>query len=205
MKEVFEMFINKRLNKLVEFIVKYVDLKFCVGNKEVIDEEFEKMLDKIMIIFRFIYGKDVFEVFYKKDLVKCLLVGKSVFVDVEKLMLFKFKYECGVVFISKFEGMFKDMEFFKDIMIQFKQYMQNQNVLGNIELIVNILIMGYWLIYVFMEVYLLLEMVKFQEIFKIFYLGKYSGRKFQWQLILGYCVLKVEFKEGKKEFQVFFF
>lgn len=120
-------------------------------------------------------------------------------------MLFKFKYECGVVFISKFEGMFKDMEFFKDIMIQFKQYMQNQNVLGNIELIVNILIMGYWLIYVFMEVYLLLEMVKFQEIFKIFYLGKYSGRKFQWQLILGYCVFKVEFKEGKKEFQVFFF
>lgn len=51
-----------------------------------------------MLFFLFNIGKDVFEVFYKKDLVKRLLVGKSVLVDVEKLMLFKLKYGMFVIF-----------------------------------------------------------------------------------------------------------
>ncbi|KAH0517543.1 Cullin-4B [Microtus ochrogaster] len=186
-------------------LAKYVDSKLRAGNKEATDEELEKMLDKIMIIFRFIYGKDVFEAFYKKDLAKRLLVGKSASVDAEKSMLSKLKHECGAAFTSKLEGMFKDMELSKDIMIQFKQYMQNQNVPGNIELTVNILTMGYWPTYVPMEVHLPPEMVKLQEIFKTFYLGKHSGRKLQWQSTLGHCVLKAEFKEGKKELQVSLF
>ncbi|KAG9338955.1 hypothetical protein JZ751_024345 [Albula glossodonta] len=175
------------------------------GNKEATDEELEKMLDKIMIIFRFIYGKDVFEAFYKKDLAKRLLVGKSASVDAEKSMLSKLKHECGAAFTSKLEGMFKDMELSKDIMVQFKQHMQCQNIPGNIELTVNILTMGYWPTYVPMEVHLPAEMVKLQEIFKSFYLGKHSGRKLQWQSTLGHCVLKAEFKEGKKELQVSLF
>ncbi|XP_055418900.1 cullin-4B isoform X3 [Bubalus kerabau] len=201
MKEAFETFINKRPNKPAELIAKYVDSKLRAGNKEATDEELEKMLDKIMIIFRFIYGKDVFEAFYKKDLAKRLLVGKSASVDAEKSMLSKLKHECGAAFTSKLEGMFKDMELSKDIMIQFKQvkYMQNQNVPGNIELTVNILTMGYWPTYVPMEVHLPPEMVKLQEIFKTFYLGKHSGRKLQWQSTLGHCVLKAEFKEVEEQ------
>jgi cullin 4 len=42
-------------------------------------------------LFRFIHGKDVFEAFYKKDLAKRLLVGKSASVDSEKSMLSKLK------------------------------------------------------------------------------------------------------------------
>ncbi|KAK7138028.1 hypothetical protein R3I94_013609 [Phoxinus phoxinus] len=205
MKEAFETFINKRPNKPAELIAKYVDSKLRAGNKEATDEELEKMLDKIMIIFRFIYGKDVFEAFYKKDLAKRLLVGKSASVDAEKSMLSKLKHECGAAFTSKLEGMFKDMELSKDIMVQFKQHMQCQNIPGNIELTVNILTMGYWPTYVPMEVHLPPEMVKLQEIFKTFYLGKHSGRKLQWQSTLGHCVLKAEFKEGKKELQVSLF
>ncbi|XP_067313644.1 cullin-4B isoform X2 [Pseudorasbora parva] len=200
MKEAFETFINKRPNKPAELIAKYVDSKLRAGNKEATDEELEKMLDKIMIIFRFIYGKDVFEAFYKKDLAKRLLVGKSASVDAEKSMLSKLKHECGAAFTSKLEGMFKDMELSKDIM-----HMQCQNIPGNIELTVNILTMGYWPTYIPMEVHLPPEMVRLQEIFKTFYLGKHSGRKLQWQSTLGHCVLKAEFKEGKKELQVSLF
>uniref|UniRef100_A0A803VJA6 Cullin-4A n=1 Tax=Ficedula albicollis TaxID=59894 RepID=A0A803VJA6_FICAL len=169
MKESFETFINKRPNKPAELIAKYVDSKLRAGNKEATDEELERILDKIMIIFRFIHGKDVFEAFYKKDLAKRLLVGKSASVDAEKSMLSKLKHECGAAFTSKLEGMFKDMELSKDVMVQFKQ------------------------------------MIKLQEVFKTFYLGKHSGRKLQWQTTLGHAVLKAEFKEGKKEFQVSLF
>uniref|UniRef100_A0A673BBH6 Cullin-4A n=1 Tax=Sphaeramia orbicularis TaxID=375764 RepID=A0A673BBH6_9TELE len=202
MKEAFETFINKRPNKPAELIAKYVDSKLRAGNKEATEEELERILDKIMIIFRFIHGKDVFEAFYKKDLAKRLLVGKSASVDAEKSMLSKLKHECGAAFTSKLEGMFKDMELSKDIMIQFKQ---NQSEPSNIELTVNILTMGYWPSYTPMEVHLPPEMVKLQEVFKLFYLGKHSGRKLQWQPTLGHAVLKAEFKEGKKEVQVSLF
>uniref|UniRef100_A0A8B9KCP2 Cullin-4A n=1 Tax=Astyanax mexicanus TaxID=7994 RepID=A0A8B9KCP2_ASTMX len=202
MKEAFESFINKRPNKPAELIAKYVDSKLRAGNKEATEEELERILDKIMIIFRFIHGKDVFEAFYKKDLAKRLLVGKSASVDAEKSMLSKLKHECGAAFTSKLEGMFKDMELSKDIMIQFKQ---NQSEPSNIELTVNILTMGYWPTYTPMEVHLPAEMVKLQEVFKMFYLGKHSGRKLQWQPTLGHAVLKAEFKEGKKELQVSLF
>uniref|UniRef100_A0AAQ6A7R2 Cullin family profile domain-containing protein n=1 Tax=Amphiprion ocellaris TaxID=80972 RepID=A0AAQ6A7R2_AMPOC len=168
MKEAFETFINKRPNKPAELIAKYVDSKLRAGNKEATEEELERILDKIMIIFRFIH-------------------------------------ECGAAFTSKLEGMFKDMELSKDIMIQFKQYMQNQSEPSNIELTVNILTMGYWPSYTPMEVHLPPEMVKLQEVFKLFYLGKHSGRKLQWQPTLGHAVLKAEFKEGKKELQVSLF
>ena len=42
-------------------------------------------------IFLILTGKDVFEAFYKKDLAKRLLVGKSASVDAEKSMLSKLK------------------------------------------------------------------------------------------------------------------
>ena len=69
----------------------------------------------------FFLGKDVFEAFYKKDLAKRLLVGKSASVDAEKSMLSKLKQECGAAFTSKLEGMFKDMELSKDVLVHFKQ------------------------------------------------------------------------------------
>ncbi|XP_042171958.1 cullin-4A isoform X3 [Oncorhynchus tshawytscha] len=205
MKEAFEAFINNRPNKPAELIAKYVDCKLRAGNKEATEEEMERILDKIMIIFRFIHGKDVFEAFYKKDLAKRLLVGKSASCKLSKSMLSKLKHECGAAFTSKLEGMFKDMELSKDVMIQFKQYTQNQSEPSQLELTVNILTMGYWPSYTPMEVHLPPEMVKLQEVFKLFYLGKHSGRKLQWQPTLGHAVLKTEFKEGKKELQVSLF
>ena len=121
LKDSFEHFINQRQNKPAELIAKYIDNKLRAGNKEATEEELDKILDKIMVLFRFIHGKDVFEAFYKKDLAKRLLVGKSASVDAEKSMLSKLKQECGGVFTLKLEGMFKDMELSKDIMNAFDQ------------------------------------------------------------------------------------
>ena len=45
-------------------------------------------------------------------------------------------------------------------------------------------------------------MAKYQEIFKKFYHGKYSGRKLQWQPNLGHAVLKAQFHTGVKELKV---
>ena len=55
MKEAFESFINIRQNKPAELIAKFVDSKLRAGNKEASEEELEKLLDKIMVIFRYVY------------------------------------------------------------------------------------------------------------------------------------------------------
>uniref|UniRef100_A0A1A9WMP9 Cullin-4A n=1 Tax=Glossina brevipalpis TaxID=37001 RepID=A0A1A9WMP9_9MUSC len=206
LREAFEFFINQRANKPAELIAKYVDMKLRAGNKEATEEELEQILDKIMVLFRFIHGKDVFEAFYKKDLAKRLLVGKSASVDAEKSMLSKLKQECGGGFTSKLEGMFKDMELSRDINIAFKQYVVNMDgEVTSIDLTVNILTMGYWPTYPLTEVNMPTQLVKPQQVFNKFYLAKHSGRKLQWQPTLGNCVLKARFDGGPKELLVSLF
>ncbi|XP_014681402.1 PREDICTED: cullin-4A-like [Priapulus caudatus] len=203
LKDSFEYFINQRLNNS-RALAKFVDSKLRAGNKEATEEELERLLDKIMVIFRFIHGKDVFEAFYKRILQRDFC-RKSASVDAEKSMLSKLKQECGGGFTSKLEGMFKDMELSRDINIAFKQHLQNISSPDNIDLTVNILTMGYWPTYVPVEVHMPPEMVSYQEIFKKFYLAKHSGRKLQWQPTLGHCVLKASFSAGAKELQVSLF
>nr|CAG4635961.1 EOG090X01NX [Eubosmina coregoni] len=206
LKESFENFVNQRLNKPAELIAKFVDSKLRAGNKESTEEEMERLLDKIMVLFRYIHGKDVFEAFYKKDLAKRLLVGKSASVDAEKSMMSKLKQECGGGFTSKLEGMFKDMDLSKDINVAYKQSIAHLNQPENsMDLTVNILTMGFWPTYPPTEVTLPDEMVKSQEVFKRFYLGKHSGKKLQWQPTLGFCVLRSAFPMGLKELQVSLF
>lgn len=205
LREAFEYFINQRTNKPAEMIAKFVDSKLRAGNKESSDEELEKMLDRIMILFRYIHGKDVFEAFYKKDLAKRLLLGKSASVDAEKSMLSKLKQECGGGFTSKLEGMFKDMELSKDINVCFKQHLRNMTSNREIDLTVNILTMGNWPTYPNLEVNLPNEMIEYQNAFNNFYLSKHSGRKLQWQPTLGHCVLKANFPNDSKELQVSLF
>eukprot|EP00118_Oscarella_pearsei_P010943 m.69945 g.69945 ORF g.69945 m.69945 type:complete len:795 (+) comp35648_c0_seq13:32-2416(+) len=205
LRDSFEVFINKRLNKPAELIAKYVDGKMRSGNKEETDEDLERILDKILVLFRFIHGKDVFEAFYKKDLAKRLLVGKSASVDSERSFLSKLKQECGAAFTSKLEGMFKDMELSKDVMASFKQHLNHHMPNAPIDLSVSVLTMGYWPHYVPAEVHLPAEMVKLQEVFKVFYLNNYNGRKLQWQTSLGHCVVKAQFPSGNKELQVSLF
>jgi hypothetical protein len=60
-------------------------------------------------------------------------------------------------------------------------------------------------------IYILLSLILFntylflQDIFKEFYLSKYSGRRLMWQNSLGHCVLKADFPKGKKELAVSLF
>lgn len=200
LKDSFEHFINQRPNKPAELIAKYIDAKLRVGNKEASEEELDKILDKIMVLFRFIHGKDVFEAFYKKDLAKRLLVGKSASVDAEKSMLSKLKQECGGVFTLKLEGMFKDMELSKDIMAAFEQSLQNKT---SISLYVNVLTLTHWPSYPVSNVLLPPEMTQLQEKFTDFYKRKYSGRNLQWQPALGHTLVKTTISPGNiKEFQL---
>ncbi|KAL5157494.1 Cullin-4 [Glycine soja] len=207
-KDSFEHLINLRQNRPAELIAKFLDEKLRAGNKGTSEEELEGTLDKVLVLFRFIQGKDVFEAFYKKDLAKRLLLGKSASIDAEKSMISKvrLKTECGSQFTNKLEGMFKDIELSKEINESFKQSSQARTKLpSGIEMSVHVLTTGYWPTYPPMDVRLPHELNVYQDIFKEFYLSKYSGRRLMWQNSLGHCVLKAEFPKGKKELAVSLF
>ncbi|KAL7102674.1 hypothetical protein ACP275_08G132900 [Erythranthe tilingii] len=205
-KDAFEHLINIRQNRPAELIAKFVDEKLRAGNKGTSEEELEGTLDKVLVLFRFIQGKDVFEAFYKKDLAKRLLLGKSASIDAEKSMISKLKTECGSQFTNKLEGMFKDIELSKEINESFKQSSQARTKLpSGIEMSVHVLTTGYWPTYPPMDVRLPHELNVYQDIFKEFYLSKYSGRRLMWQNSLGHCVLKAEFPKGRKELAVSLF
>lgn len=205
LKEAFETFINQRQSKPAELIAKYIDTKLRAGNKGQTEDETEATLDKALILFRFIQGKDVFEAFYKKDLAKRLLLGKSASIDAEKSMISKLKAECGSQFTNKLEGMFKDIELSKEIVSAFKQSTGSGKGSSGLEMNVNVLTSGYWPTYPITEANMPEELGRHQEVFKDFYLGKYNGRKLVWYNSLGSCVLKGYFPKGPKELSVSLF
>eukprot|EP01023_Acetabularia_acetabulum_P049241 TRINITY_DN5249_c0_g1_i7.p1 TRINITY_DN5249_c0_g1~~TRINITY_DN5249_c0_g1_i7.p1 ORF type:complete len:627 (+),score=66.81 TRINITY_DN5249_c0_g1_i7:256-1881(+) len=207
LRDAFEHFINQRENKPAELIAKFIDSKLRSGSKGQTEEELEASLDSALILFRYIQGKDVFEAFYKRDLSKRLLMGKSSSIDAEKSMIGKLKTECGAQFTNKLEGMFKDIDLSKDVMQSFKSFESTSNSKSakGIDLNVNVLTSGFWPTYPVSEAQLPEELSQYQDKFKQFYLSKHTGRKLTWYSSLGTCVLKAQFKRGAKELSVSLF
>lgn len=112
LKDGTEYFINLRVNNAVKLLAKHTDQ---VLRSEKFDED---LLDKGMYIFRNLQGKDEFEVLYKRDLAKRLLLNITN-KTAEKIMLTKMKTECGAGYTGKLEGMVKDIEKSDDLMNEF--------------------------------------------------------------------------------------
>lgn len=64
------------------------------------EQEVESILDKAMVLFRFMQEKDVFERYYKQHLGRRLLSNKSVSDDSEKNMISKLKVKVREVWIQ---------------------------------------------------------------------------------------------------------
>jgi cullin-4 len=210
-REAFEHFVNARANKPPELIAKFVDgvLRAQGGG----GAETERALDGALGLFRHVQGKDAFEAFYKKDLAKRLLLGKSASVDAEKSMISRLKAECGAQFTAKLEGMFKDVDLSRDLMkahnesrkkstataISTETVTVTETETNDVESYVNVLTAGSWPTYPRAEINLPRELERARDAFAAFYLGKHSGRKLAWLDGLGHCVLRARFDKGEKE------
>ncbi|KAK9826788.1 hypothetical protein WJX81_000888 [Elliptochloris bilobata] len=207
LKDAFEHFINQRANRPAELVAKFIDAELRSGGKGgKSDDELEATLDKALMLFRYIQGKDVFEAFYKKDLAKRLLLQRSVSNDAEKGMITKLKAECGSQFTNKLEGMFNDMELSHDIVSAFhRSATAKSRIPPGFDMNVSILTSGYWPTYPILDAVLPEELSRSQAVFKDFYLSKHSGRRLVWHNSLGTCVLRAQFPKGLKELSVSLF
>uniref|UniRef100_A0A8C1J2L2 Cullin 3a n=1 Tax=Cyprinus carpio TaxID=7962 RepID=A0A8C1J2L2_CYPCA len=140
----FEYFLNLN-SRSPEYLSLFIDDKLKKGVKGLTEQEVESILDKAMVLFRFMQEKDVFERYYKQHLARRLLTNKSVSDDSEKNMISKLKTECGCQFTSKLEGMFRDMSISNTTMDEFRHHLQTSQVsLCGVDLTVRVLTTGYW-------------------------------------------------------------
>uniref|UniRef100_A0A5B7AJC7 Putative cullin-3A n=1 Tax=Davidia involucrata TaxID=16924 RepID=A0A5B7AJC7_DAVIN len=192
----FEFFINLN-SRSPEFISLFVDDKLRKGLKGVSEEDVEIVLDKVMMLFRYLQEKDVFEKYYKQHLAKRLLSGKTVSDDAERSLIVKLKTECGYQFTSKLEGMFTDMKTSQDTMQGF--YTSHGAELGDgPTLAVQVLTTGSWPTQPSVTCNLPAEMSALCEKFRSYYLGTHTGRRLSWQTNMGTADLKATFGKGQK-------
>ncbi|CAG5022039.1 unnamed protein product [Parnassius apollo] len=191
----FEYFLNLN-NKSPEFLSLFIDGKLKKGEKGMSEQEIEAVLDKTMVLFRFLQEKDVFERYYKQHLAKRLLLNKSVSDDSEKNMISKLKTECGCQFTSKLEGMFKDMTVSNTIMDEFKEHVLSSGTnLHGVDLSVRVLTTGFWPTQsATPKCNIPTAPRNAFEVFRSFYLAKHSGRQLSLQPQLGSADLHATFR-----------
>ncbi|XP_046402538.1 cullin-3 isoform X1 [Ischnura elegans] len=196
----FEHFLN--LNpKSPEYLSLFIDDKLKKGVKGMTEQEIECVLDKTMVLFRFLQEKDVFERYYKQHLAKRLLLNKSVSDDSEKNMISKLKTECGCQFTSKLEGMFKDMTVSNTIMEEFKEHVMTSGTnLHGVDLSVRVLTTGFWPTQSATPKCTIPSTPRDAfEAFRRFYLAKHSGRQLTLQPQLGSADLNAVFYGPRRE------
>ncbi|KAK4062082.1 uncharacterized protein Triagg1_10048 [Trichoderma aggressivum f. europaeum] len=167
------------------------------------DAELDRQLDQALELFRFIEGKDAFEAFYKKDLARRLLMGRSASQDAERNMLTKLRGECGSNFTHNLEQMFKDQELAKDEMEAYKEWCQgNPDRIGKVDLQVMILSAAAWPTYPDVRLNVPEEVAKRIDQFDRHYKSKHTGRVLTWKHSLAHCAIKATFPKGSKELLV---
>ena len=156
--------------------------------------------------YAWLQGKDVFEAFYKQDLARRLLLGRSLSLDAEKLAVSKLKAECGSQFTSKLEGMFADIDLSKEAMAGFKQSSASIKALvaacPGVDLSVQVLTSGFWPTYPMVDLNLPPGIAAAQKTFADYYLTKHSGRHLAWVNSLGTAIVRAKFDAGTKELVV---
>jgi cullin 3 len=192
LKEAFDEFINKDA-KCAQYLALFIDdlMRRVNSAGNVSHDEANSEINDIIVIFRHLQDKDIFEEYYRKYLAKRLLTRKSVSEDIEKAVIIKFKNDCGYQYASKLEGMFHDMKISKETLEEYKASANNQ---ASIDVDVDILTASYWPGQVSSSEVILPEVINSCcTNFTQFYHSKHSGRKLVWQTHLGGATIKASF------------
>ncbi|KAK3309711.1 Cullin [Chaetomium strumarium] len=140
----FSEFINM-FNRSSEYVSLFIDDNLRRGIKGKSDDDVEIVLQKAIILLRYLADRDLFERYYQKHLGRRLLGNKSE-MHIEKELVRRMRAEMGNHFTSKFEGMFKDIELSKDLSDNYRDHVRNLGDVDtkNIDLGIHVLTTNNW-------------------------------------------------------------
>lgn len=131
-------------SKSPELLAKYCDLLLKKSSKNPEEAELEDTLNQVMVVFKYIEDKDVFQKFYSKMLAKRLVQHMSASDDAEASMISKLKQACGFEYTSKLQRMFQDIGVSKDLNEAFRRHLTNSNEPLDIDFSIQVLSSGSW-------------------------------------------------------------
>lgn len=200
-KEAFDYIVNEN-QRFPEYLSLVLDQKLSKGSGQGEEDKLDTFFDKVIMVFRHVREKDVFEKYYKNHLARRLLSGKVASDDDEKLFLSKLKSEFGYQFTAKLEGMFKDVNLSSQLMGEWKQHIE-KNSKPAIDLSVEVLTHVYWPVTSNARLELPdLSLKQACDMFANFYISKYNGRKITWQYNMGTADVKANGFSKPYEFTV---
>jgi cullin 3 len=208
MKESFEDFLNADA-RAANCLAVYVDELLRVGLRGADERKVSMELDRVIVIFRYLSDKDVFEAYYKNHLAKRLLGNKSGSEEAERAMVSLLKAECGYQFTSKLEGMFNDMRISKETAEKYRSHKKSlNNAVSNdsrdaenggkpVDVEVSVLTTGYWPSQNVAPCILPPAVKAAMDRFQKYYLNTYTGRKLSWQTSTGSAEIRATFPPQK--------
>ncbi|XP_046424310.1 cullin-1 isoform X2 [Neodiprion fabricii] len=167
-------------SKSPELLAKYCDLLLKKSSKNPEEAELEDTLNQVMVVFKYIEDKDVFQKFYSKMLAKRLVQHMSASDDAEASMISKLKQACGFEYTSKLQRMFQDIGVSKDLNEQFRRHLINSTELLDIDFSIQVLSSGSWPFQQSFTFSLPTELERSVHRFTTFYSSQHSGRKLNW-------------------------
>ncbi|EPS94100.1 hypothetical protein FOMPIDRAFT_1020253 [Fomitopsis schrenkii] len=89
-----------------ELLAKHADALLRKNNKMAEEEDLEGALNKVMVLFKYIDDKDVFQTYHTMKLSKRLIHGVAASDEAEASMISKLKEACGFEYTNKLQCMF---------------------------------------------------------------------------------------------------
>ncbi|EJC98883.1 Cullin-domain-containing protein [Fomitiporia mediterranea MF3/22] len=169
-------------NKSPELLAKQADSLLRKNNKVSEEGDLESALNQVMVIFKYIEDKDVFQNFYTNKLSKRLIHGASASDEAEASMISKLKEACGFEYTQKLQRMFTDMSLSKDMTDAFKEKMAISHPEdADMTFTIQVLGTNVWpLKSLDMNFVIPKEIIPTYNRFQQYYQQKHSGRRLTW-------------------------
>jgi cullin 1 len=183
--------------KSPELIAKYCDLLLKKSPKNPEEQETLEILNGVMLVFKYLEDKDVFQTFYSKMLAKRLIHGTSSSDYLEGQMISKLKQNCGQEYTSKLARMFADIGLSKDIQDRFLDTSAGKALA--IDFTVLVLATGSWpLASSTTNFSIPRELAPAEASFTTYYQREFSGRKVTWLHHISKGEVKARFQANVK-------
>ncbi|RUS20694.1 Cullin [Endogone sp. FLAS-F59071] len=108
------------------------------------DGDVEEKLTRMIIIFKYVDDKDVFQKFYSRMLAKRLIFSTSSSEEAEANMISRLKDSCGVEYTSKLHRMFTDITLSADLNNSFREFVNNNGLKLGVSFEIMVLTTGAW-------------------------------------------------------------
>ncbi|EEC16751.1 cullin, putative [Ixodes scapularis] len=168
-------------SKSPELLAKYCDILLKKSSKNPEESELEDTLNQVMIVFKYIEDKDVFQNIHHHFFVFCQEHFQRTETELTGCAAVAFYHQaCGFEYTSKLQRMFQDIGVSKDLNERFRKHMANSEEALGLDFSIQVLSSGSWPFQQSLAFALPQALERSVQHFTMFYSSQHSGRKLHW-------------------------